>query len=67
MAEGIDLAAVAHRWPILAPRQAAWREELRALVRQGIAREESEDRFALTDRGFEVCDAVVSSLFERKA
>ena len=66
MAEGIDLAAVSQRWPILAPRLAAWREELRALVRQGIALEEPEDRFALTERGFEVCDAVVSSLFERK-
>ena len=67
MAEGIDLADVARRWPILAPRQAAWQKELRALVREGIAREESEGRFTLTDRGFEVCDSVVSSLFERKA
>ena len=62
MAEGIDLADVARRWPILAHRQVAWQKELRALVREGIAREESADRFALTDRGFEVCDAVISSL-----
>ena len=62
MAEGIDLDDVARRWPMLAPRKAAWLKELRALVREGIAREESADRFALTDRGFEVCDAVISSL-----
>ena len=62
MTEGIDLVGVARRWPILAPRQESWREELCALVRQGIVREQPNGRLALTDRGFEVCDAVISSL-----
>ena len=62
MAEGIDLGATARRWPILAARRAAWRKELRALVPHGIVREAGYDRFALTDRGFEVCDAVISAI-----
>ena len=62
MAEGIDLAHVVRRWPILVPRQAAWREKLRTLVPHGIVQETGKDRFALADRGFEVCDAVISAI-----
>ena len=60
--EWFDLARVAQRWPILALRQAAWRKELRALVAQGIVREGAEGCFTPTDRGFEVCDAVISAI-----
>ncbi|MBR1587150.1 MAG: radical SAM protein, partial [Kiritimatiellae bacterium] len=60
--EGIDLDETARRWPVLAPRRAAWRAELMLLVPHGIARETAPDRFALTDRGFEVCDAVISAI-----
>ena len=61
-AEGIDLDETARRWPVLSARRAAWRAELRALVPHGIVREAGGDRFALTDRGFEVCDAVISAI-----
>ena len=61
-AGGLDLGEAAERWPVLAARRAAWRAELRSLVPHGIARETAPDRFALTDRGFEVCDAVISAI-----
>ncbi len=61
-AEGIDLEATARRWPVLSPRLAAWREELLSLVPHGVAREAASGRFSLTDRGFEVCDAVISAI-----
>ena len=60
--DGIDLEATARRWPALAARRTAWRKELQALVPHGIARESARDRFVLTDRGFEVCDAVISAI-----
>ena len=62
MAEGIDLAWTERRWPVLGARRAAWRDELQALVPHGIVRTDGRDRFALTDRGFEVCDAVISAI-----
>lgn len=40
----------------------AWRARLDALVPQGIVRKLSPNSYALTDRGFEVCDAVVAEL-----
>lgn len=40
----------------------AWRKRLDALVSQGIVRKWSPTRYALTDRGFEVCDAVAAEL-----
>lgn len=40
----------------------AWRKRLDALVSQGIVRKLSPTRYALTDRGFEVCDAVAAEL-----
>ena len=40
----------------------AWRARLDALVPQGIVRRLSPSRYALTDRGFEVCDAVAAEL-----
>lgn len=61
-AAGIDLAAAARRWPVLSARQAAWRRKLKTLVPHGIVREPESDRFVLTDRGFEVCDAVISAI-----
>lgn len=61
-AEGIDLGATVRRWPVLSPRLPAWREELLSLVPHGITREVSTGRFSLTDRGFEVCDAVISAI-----
>jgi len=45
-----------------AVRRAAWRAELLSLARHGIVSETVPDRFALTDRGFEVCDAVISAI-----
>ena len=62
MAEGIDLAVTDRRWPLLAARRGAWRDELQALVPHGIVRANGQDRFALTNRGFEVCDAVISAI-----
>ena len=62
LAEGIDVGVVATRWPVLAPCLPGWRGELESLVPHGIARQVAPDRFALTDRGLEVCDAVISSL-----
>ena len=59
---GLGLDETVKRWPILAPRRAAWRAELMSLVPHGIAREVATGRFALTDRGFEVCDAVISAI-----
>ena len=40
----------------------AWRTRLDALVAEGIVRRLSKMRYALTDRGFEVCDAVAAEL-----
>lgn len=62
LAEGIDVGVVATRWPVLAPCLPGWRGELESLVPHGIARQVAPDRFTLTDRGLEVCDAVISSL-----
>ncbi|MDO5318436.1 MAG: coproporphyrinogen-III oxidase family protein [bacterium] len=59
---GIDLADIANRHPLLAERLPAWRRSLEALVAPGILRKASSDRFVPTDRGFEVCDAVMAEL-----
>lgn len=61
-AAGLDLSAAARRWPMLAPRIPAWRDELAALEREGILRRPSPCVFAPTSRGFEVCDAVMAAL-----
>ncbi len=61
-AAGLDLAAVARRWPLLAPRLPAWRRALAALVAPGILTSPAPDVFAPTARGFEVCDAVMAEL-----
>jgi oxygen-independent coproporphyrinogen-3 oxidase len=61
-AGGIDLAAVARSWPLLAPRISSWRATLAALRDKGILHCPSPDVFAPTSRGFEVCDAVMSAL-----
>ncbi|MGN0846002.1 MAG: radical SAM family heme chaperone HemW [Kiritimatiellia bacterium] len=62
-AAGIDLAALARARPLLKAHLPAWRTRLAALVPQGILAQTSPDRFAPTDRGFEVCDAVMSELW----
>jgi oxygen-independent coproporphyrinogen-3 oxidase len=64
LTEGLDLGQTVHRWPCLAPSVRAWRRALTDLVPHGIVRSAGLDRFALTARGFEVCDAVMASLLE---
>ena len=59
---GLDLCETMKHWPVLAKRMTTWRRELQALVPHGIVRETGCDHFALTDRGFEVCDAVISAI-----
>ena len=59
---GIDLADIASRHPLLADRLPAWRRILKALVEPGILQNLAPDRFTPTDRGFEVCDAVMAEL-----
>ena len=61
-AAGLDLQAVARRWPPLAPRRDAWRATLAALVAPGILVETAPDVFAPTSRGFEVAGAVMAEL-----
>ena len=61
-ADGLDLADIPRRWPLLAPRMPVWRDRLAALVPPGILAAPAPDRFVPTDRGFEVCDAVMAEL-----
>ena len=61
-ADGLDLADIPRRWPLLAPRIPAWRDRLSALVPPGILSSPAPDRFVPTDRGFEVVDAVLTEL-----
>ena len=56
--EGLSLARVARRWPILAPRLSAWRETLEFFKRQGLL----QDAYRLTPRGAEVCDSILAEL-----
>ena len=60
--EGLDLVSAAHRWPILSGRIDGWRTTLETLAGQGIAHRLRTDVYALTARGLEVCDAVLSEL-----
>lgn len=60
--EGLDLVSAARRWPILSGRIDGWRTTLETLVGQGIALRLRTDVYALTARGLEVCDAVLSEL-----
>lgn len=60
--EGLDLAEAARRWPVLAMRLPSWRRTLAALVETGVVRQLAPDRFALTARGLDVCDAVLAEL-----
>lgn len=59
---GIDLADIADSHPLLADHLPAWRRSLEALVEPGILRETFPGHFTPTDRGFEVCDAVMAKL-----
>ena len=61
-AAGVDLGAIARRWPGLADRLPAWRETLAALVAPGILDQPRPGVFTPTPRGFEVCDAVMAEL-----
>lgn len=61
-ADGLDLSDLARRFPSLAPRLPRWRERLDALVAPGILRHVPPGLYRLTDRGFEVCDAVMAEL-----
>lgn len=60
--EGLDLVSTVRRWPILSDRIDGWRNTLETLVGQGIACRLRTDVYALTARGLEVCDAVLSEL-----
>ena len=64
---GLDLARVARAWPRLVPRLSAWRAVLASLVAPGILAESAPDVFVPTDRGFEVCDAVMAELLSAPA
>ena len=59
--EGIDLAAEASRCPALAGKVGVWEQRLADLVVHGIT-ERVGDRWRLTARGREVCDAVLREL-----
>jgi oxygen-independent coproporphyrinogen-3 oxidase len=61
LSEGIDLAAEARRFPALAGRVDAWEQRLADLAVPGIT-ERVGDRWRLTARGREVCDAVLREL-----
>ena len=60
--EGIDPFAVACRFPSLSDRADLWEERLELLARQDIT-ERGGNRWRLTARGREVCDAAIRELF----
>lgn len=63
LAEGVDPAAFAARYPAAAGRVGAWRHALSRLVAPGIVtRQEVPERWRLTARGREVADAVLREL-----
>lgn len=61
LSEGIDLAAEASRFPALAGKVGVWEQRLADLLVHGIT-ERVGDRWRLTARGREVCDAVLREL-----
>jgi len=62
LAEGLDLAGIVRRQPLLAHCVSVWRDTLRSLISSGIVHASAPDRYALTARGMEVCDAVLAEL-----
>ena len=58
---GFDPEAAVRRYPLLASRLTAWRQELDFAVEQGLARR-AGCTYCLTPRGAEVCDAVLERL-----
>jgi oxygen-independent coproporphyrinogen-3 oxidase len=61
--EGINLDSVAKEYPVLSGRTVEWEEMFRRFVKEGIAfKSQASGSFVLTDRGMEVCDAVLSEL-----
>ena len=61
LSEGVSPDAFARRHPAAAPLAAGWGSRLARLAESGIA-ERAGDRWRLTSRGFEVCDAVLAEL-----
>ena len=61
LSEGVSPDAFARRHPAAAPLAAVWGSRLARLADAGIA-ERVGDRWRLTPRGFEVCDAVLAEL-----
>lgn len=64
LVDGLDLGRTVRTWPCLAPSIRAWRRALDSLVPHGIVQARGSDVYALTARGFEVCDAVMASLLD---
>jgi coproporphyrinogen III oxidase-like Fe-S oxidoreductase len=61
--EGINLDSVAKEYLVLSGRTVEWEEMFRRFVKEGIAfKSQASGSFVLTDRGMEVCDAVLSEL-----
>jgi len=61
LVEGIDPDGVSARWPVLRAVVPHWRATLAAYVPHGLVRRTATG-FALTERGFEVCDAILAEL-----
>jgi hypothetical protein len=61
--EGLDLVFVENAYPVLASRLPEWKAKLLSLVDAGIlSNAGGKNVFALSGRGTEVCDAVLSEL-----
>ena len=59
--EGVSPSGFARRHPAAAPRAAEWEARLAKLEDVGVVRH-AGDRWCLTPRGTEVCDAVLAEL-----
>lgn len=62
LSEGLDPREAAERFPALRDAVGRWEERLERLAGQGIAERGASRRWRLTERGREVCDAVVREL-----
>ncbi|MDD4101634.1 MAG: radical SAM family heme chaperone HemW [Kiritimatiellae bacterium] len=61
LAEGIGLDEIRHKFPVLSGRIGEWKKRMQGLARQQIA-EPHGQRWRLTARGRDVCDAVLREL-----
>lgn len=59
---GLDLARIARRWPVLAPRLGAWREALVRAGKCGLVKTAISGAWTLTERGAETCDSLLEEL-----